>query len=114
MAMQDTARGWARLSDEMLRIAMVSAWLAIVWASAPLAHVYRADLAVAVPLIVIAVGAALVALEGLGGALVGIVLTVMAVWAFAAATWGLIGGTVMLVSGLAILASGYPKPRGGV
>jgi hypothetical protein len=99
---------------ELVRIAAVSAWLAVVWEAAPLAQVRSVNLAVAVPLVVVAVGAALVALERPGGAVVGIVLTVLAVWAFAAATWGLIGGTVMLVSGLAILAGRYPKTRGGV
>ncbi|TMR92117.1 hypothetical protein [Nonomuraea basaltis] len=94
---------------ELVRIAAVSAWLAIVWAAAPLAQVRGVNLAVAVPLVVLAVGVALIALERLGGGLVGIVLTVMAVWMFAAATWGLVGGTVLLVSGLTVLASGHAK-----
>ncbi|WP_214317007.1 hypothetical protein [Nonomuraea sediminis] len=94
---------------ELVRIAVVSAWLAVVWAAAPLSQVRSVNLAVAVPLVVVAVGAALVTLERLGGGVIGIVLTVMAVWTFAAATWGLVGGTVLLVSGLAVLASGRAK-----
>ncbi|MGI5292615.1 hypothetical protein ACQEVF_58740 [Nonomuraea polychroma] len=96
---------------EAIRIAMVSAWLAVVWAAAPLAQVRSVNLAVAVPLVVVAVGAALLALERLRGGVVGITLTVMAVWMFTAATWGLIGGTVLLVSGLAVLASGHARTQ---
>ncbi|GAA5046790.1 hypothetical protein HNP84_009786 [Thermocatellispora tengchongensis] len=92
-----------------IRIAMVSAWLAVVWAAAPLAHVRSEAQAVVVPLIVVSVGAVLVALERLGAGVIGIVLTVTAVWLLAAATWGVLAGTVLLVSGIAVLVGGYTE-----
>lgn len=106
--MQVEARGGQQVEGAALRVALVSAWLAVVWAAAPLAQV-SSDVAVAVPLVVVAVGAVLVTLERLGAGEIGIVLTGVAVWMLAAATWGLGSGTALLVSGLAILLVGYVK-----
>ncbi|MFI6497214.1 hypothetical protein [Nonomuraea typhae] len=51
----------------LCRIELVAAWLAVVWAAAPLAQVAGAGLAVAVPLVVVVVGVALEELERHGG-----------------------------------------------
>ncbi|WP_433355691.1 hypothetical protein ACQP25_17435 [Microtetraspora malaysiensis] len=95
---------------ELVRISMVSAWLAIAWTAAPLAEVPSVDLVVTVPLVVVAVSAVLVALERRGAGAVGIALTVFAVWMLAAATWGAVVGMLLLVSGVAVVAGPTRRP----
>ncbi|HUR07976.1 MAG TPA: hypothetical protein VM347_35910 [Nonomuraea sp.] len=87
----------------LFRVGMVAAWLAVVWAAAPLAQVASVGLAVTVPLVVVVVGAALEELERYGAGVVGIVLTAVAVWGLAVATWGVIGGSALVLSAAVIL-----------
>ncbi|MFD0477964.1 hypothetical protein ACFQ0B_64755 [Nonomuraea thailandensis] len=84
---------------------MVAAWLAVVWAAAPLAQVSTAGLAMAVPLIVVLGGAALEKLERHGAGAVGISLTAVALWWLAATTWGVTGGSALVLSAAAVLIS---------
>jgi hypothetical protein len=90
----------------MIRVATVSAWLAFVWAVAPVAQVASAGLTVTVPLIVVVVGVALEELERHGAGVAGISLTAVAVWGLAVATWGVIGGSVLVLSTAVILMVG--------
>ncbi|MEV0821988.1 hypothetical protein [Nonomuraea rubra] len=83
---------------------LVAAWLAVVWAAAPLAPVAGSGLAVAVPLVVVAVGAALVELERHGAGVAGLSLTAVALWGFGVTAWGVGSGTALVVSGLAVLS----------
>ncbi|MFB4284814.1 hypothetical protein ACBJ59_56770 [Nonomuraea sp. MTCD27] len=92
----------------LARVELVAAWLAVMWAAAPLTQVASAGLAVTVPLVVVAAGAALEELERYGAGVVGLVLTAAAVWMLAAATWGVVGGTALLVSALGVLAASSP------
>ncbi|MBB6557334.1 hypothetical protein [Nonomuraea rubra] len=90
----------------LARIELVAAWLAVVWAAAPLAQVANSNLAVTVPLILVAVGAALEKLERHGAGVVGPSLTAVALWGLGVTTWGVIGGTALVASGLVVLSSG--------
>ncbi|UBU16710.1 hypothetical protein [Nonomuraea gerenzanensis] len=88
------------------RMELVAAWLAVVWAAAPLAPVAGSGLAVTVPLVVVAVGAVLEELERHGAGAVGIVLTAVAVWMLAVATWGVLGGSALVLSAAVALVVG--------
>jgi hypothetical protein len=88
------------------RIEVGAAWLAVVWAAAPLAQVAGAGLAVAVPVVVVTVGAVLEELERHGAGAVGIVLTAVSVWMLAVATWGALGGSALVLSAAVVLVVG--------
>lgn len=91
---------------EAIRVAAVAAWLAVVWAAAPLATVASENLTVTVPLIVVAVGAALEALERHGAGAAGISLTAVALWGLAATTRGVIGGSALVLSATVVVMVG--------
>ncbi|MFG3438293.1 hypothetical protein ACGF0J_13710 [Nonomuraea sp. NPDC047897] len=94
------------MMEALSRLGMVAAWLAVVWAAAPLAQVASAGLALMVPLVVVVVGAVLEELERHGAAVLGIALTGVAVWGLAVATWGVLGGSVLVLSAAMVLVTG--------
>ncbi|NRQ31242.1 hypothetical protein HII36_05245 [Nonomuraea sp. NN258] len=95
-----------------VRVSLVAAWLAVVWAAAPLAQVGTLELAVVVPLIIIVVGAVLEELERHGAGAAGISLTAVALWGLAVSTWGVTGGSALVLSAAAVLMVGRARRAG--
>lgn len=81
----------------LLRLALVTMWLAWSQALGALAGVERLDLLVAVPVAVLAT-AGLVPLVVIGARAIAVALTISSVWLLAVTTWGLVGGSLLLAT----------------